>query len=1224
MAALPRQGDADAHADTGDLVQRAVEQFVDRCTGGDQPDPDAFARDFPGVLQRAIAERCRRFLQFDDWVGHQPASADDAPAPSGRMFGDFLIQEELGRGGMGIVYLAHQQSLNRRVALKVMASGLSLSKRHVERFRREATAAAQLHHPGIVPVHSFTEVDGTFAFAMDYIAGRNLSEILDDLRLQNGGAPTHVEGTLGLQPENGYVAECAQLCAQIAGALAAAHAQGIAHRDIKPRNIMVDDSHHARLLDFGLAKSLDQASISHSGEITGTAHYMSPEQTLAKRVVQDHRTDIFSLGVILYEMLTLRRPFDGKNLQQIVYEICFKEPAPIHRLNSKVPRDLCTICLKALEKDPQNRYQSAAEFEGDLLRFLRWEPIHARPAGALVRSWKFVQRHRTESIAIALVLAVGLCALGLSWFAAIDARERGARLLQDAQLAAERNDFDSAIRKATEALTVVPDYLRVRNYLELLGRDREVAATREQRKIAEANLMLLRSSQLRSQNRAGALQTALDAVRLVDSQEARSAVLEALGPGYRTTAFDTRRSTIQLRASADCSVVATCVLDGPPALWNPSTGELLRRLEGRGAAADLALHPDLERCATADLGGGATIWRIADGRELMHFDHDGVGDMVRFDRAGTRLLTTDYDKKGPSCVQVFDVASGTRLGSVQHARYVEVAAISPCGNYVASFGDAGCVRVWDAATGAELARLSHQSRVRALEFQPETIAADGALRSQMLATASLDGTARLFALPDGRPLGEVHHSSGIESVHFDRSGTSLLTAGRDHTARVWSLGDAAARRSDGAVVDASAGAASAPAPVPALLALRERLTLVGHAGNVLDAEFDPQGQFAVTACADGVLRVFDLGTGAELTRYEVGPPIEHAVFAPDSSSIIVRAGVSRAVRVHLEDARGIVTLRHLSFVSTACFDQTGNFAVTACGDESIAVWNARDGSLVRTIKGLGDPVLAVDVDPKSQRLLAATMSGHVGFYGLWNGDRLQELAGHKGRVNAAMFAADGELVVTCGDDHRAVVWNARDGRIFGEKVLDGPVIAAAVTPTGKLLATVGAGETVARLWTLPDGNAAGVVAGHDQPVRAVAFAPDGKHVLTAGEDGTARLSLLDGGLVRKYPAGERLDRAVFARDGSLLLTCGGTSEPTAQLWDVATGELLLHFGGHRAAIEACALSPDGRWAITASKDRTAQIWPTKPVEVALQLTSAVRAATPPSPPAATSKDTTPR
>ncbi|MGK0153996.1 MAG: serine/threonine protein kinase, partial [Neolewinella sp.] len=301
-------------------LQQAIEAFVELHSAGKSPDPAKFAEQHPQDMRAEILSQVREFLMFDGMLGHQEWQEPEAEPEDGRAFGEFLILEELGRGGMGVVYLAKQKSLDRRVALKVMASGLTLSKRHVERFRREAMATAQLRHRAIVSVHSLIEVDGSFALAMDFVAGRNLADMLDDLRLANREGEGVAVGTLGLATEKGYVAECAMLVAEVASALAVAHQNQVVHRDLKPRNLMIDDRRQVRLLDFGLAKSLDatRESLSMSGEITGTAHYMSPEQTLAKRVEVDHRADIWSLGVILYEILTLTRPFDGTNLQQIV------------------------------------------------------------------------------------------------------------------------------------------------------------------------------------------------------------------------------------------------------------------------------------------------------------------------------------------------------------------------------------------------------------------------------------------------------------------------------------------------------------------------------------------------------------------------------------------------------------------------------------------------------------------------------------------------------------------------------------------------------------------------------------------------------------------------------------------------------------------------------------------------------------------------------------------
>ena len=364
----------------------------------------------------------------------------------------------------------------------------------------------------------FRSVDGTFALAMDYVAGRNLADMLDDLRLANREGEGVAVGTLGIASEKGYVAECAMLVAQVASALATAHHNQVVHRDLKPRNLMIDERRQVRLLDFGLAKSLDatRESISMSGEITGTAHYMSPEQTLAKRVEVDHRADIWSLGVILYELLTLRRPFDGKNLQQIVYEICFKEPTALQRRNAKVPRDLVTICQKALEKDPSKRYQTAAEFEDDLQRFLRWEPVHAKPASPWTRAAKFTRRHRTETAIAASLLIAATVVFAFVWVrSSMDAHSADS-LLQRAEVRAEAGDY-------TLAITLTNQALELRN--NAVTRERLGRYHAENKRIEnEAYLKVAESKQLLEHDREGALMLALRAEQQLSNADRKSVV----------------------------------------------------------------------------------------------------------------------------------------------------------------------------------------------------------------------------------------------------------------------------------------------------------------------------------------------------------------------------------------------------------------------------------------------------------------------------------------------------------------------------------------------------------------------------------------------------------------------------------------------------------------------------------------------------------------------------
>ncbi len=1188
---MPREPGATPGAGPGSggtaTVQQAVEQFVDLHSSGQTPDLAAFTQLHPVDLRPQILAQCREFLAFDGLLGHQEWTPSERPQPGGRAFGDFVIQEELGRGGMGVVYLAHQKSLNRRVALKVMASGLTLSKRHVERFRREAAAAAQVRHPAIVPVHNLTEVDGTFAFAMDYIAGRNLGDILDDLRLSNGEHPASVEGSLGIAPDKGHVAECALLTAQLASALAAAHEASVVHRDLKPRNVMIDDKRQARLLDFGLAKSLGEGSISMSGEITGTAHYMSPEQTLAKRVAIDHRADIFALGVILYELLTLKRPFDGKNLQQIVYEICFKEPVPPQKRNPKVPRDLATICGKALEKDPQNRYQTAAEFEADLQRFLGWEPIHAKPAGAFTRASKWIRRHRTESAAAAIALLLAGTVLGWQWYDAAR-RDRDAELwLAQAEQEAEHGQLAAAIQLATQALGKRNDEAG-RARLALYHERSKTAAIQEEADIAEAARRSLKSSQAidRGDRRLGVL-LALAANDKRTSAETRSAVLDALGSGYATTTLrGHEHQVLHAEWSPDGTRIATTGDDGKVLLWDARTGEVLRTFTGHSHWVTAAVfHPGRELLLTASQDRTVRVWQLADGRAASIWQHDGAVSMLRLDRTGERALTASYGgENGPYEVQIWNVATGERLGpTIDHPQHVMAAAISPDGTCAASWGgERGDVRLWDAATGVERARLGgHVGRVQAIEFSP-----DGSL----VATATMDGAVRLYSVPDGAFLDEVRHSRSVDCLAFDGDGSRLLTGSRDLTARLWQL-----QRDPGGGLRA-----------------RELRVFVGNTDQLLAVGFDRPGQLAVTAGKDGIVRIFDAGEhevaiGSELMRYEIGAAVEEAAFDPEGRRVLALAGRQRALVWDFGDTRGVTTLRQPGQVPAACFDATGDRLVTAGDDERLRLWNAHDGRQLWVTDKLGNPIRALDVDPSGERIVLGRTDGHIAVYRMVDGAELFTLPGPRGRVTVARFVAGGNRIVTAGDSDASrsagivTLWNANDRTQVLELARAHRVVAADLAPHQPLLATVEDEEQCVRLWSVPDLTPRGELRGHSDAVTAVRFAADGESLLTTSLDGTARIQRLDGTVLSTFAAGNPLHGAAWSRDGSAVLTCAERSGVEAQLWNVADGTELLRFRGHRGAIGSTAFSPDAAWAATASSDGTTCVWPTDPVAVARRL-----------------------
>ncbi|MCA8966620.1 MAG: serine/threonine protein kinase, partial [Planctomycetes bacterium] len=346
----------------------------------------------------AAHEDLRDLLEpmFADASGEADDEQTDVAGPGpGRTFGDYRLRAEIGRGGTGVVYEAEQISLGRRVALKLLHGHLAISAAAIERFRSEAAAVARLHHPGLVPIHEVGEHAGHHFFTMEFVEGRPLNELVRADRL-------------GIRPDLSRVAECAELVARIGDVLQHAHDHGLVHRDVKPHNVMVGSDGSVRLLDFGLAKHFEPGKHSVTAEFLGTPHYMSPEQ-LASTGRTGPRSDVFALGIVLYELLARQRPFDGETAREVLRRIEVCEPTPLSRVAPRTPPDLVTICHKALEAAPQDRYESAGAMADDLRRFLRIEPILAEPPSLWVRCSKWVRRHRVRVaiVALAATLAIG-------------------------------------------------------------------------------------------------------------------------------------------------------------------------------------------------------------------------------------------------------------------------------------------------------------------------------------------------------------------------------------------------------------------------------------------------------------------------------------------------------------------------------------------------------------------------------------------------------------------------------------------------------------------------------------------------------------------------------------------------------------------------------------------------------------------------------------------------
>ena len=375
-------------------LSRAIEVFAVFQEDGTESEAAFLARhaDLRDLLEPMLAG-----------VGHE------AEPEGARYLGGYRLIRELGRGGMGVVFEAQEVQLGRRVALKVLPPHLTRGPKQIERFRREAAAAARLQHPGIVQVHGVGEDNGTHFFAMELVSGPTLRDVLSALELEHGDFREGF-GEARLSPDlpGSYVTQTLEIVAQVAEAVAAAHQQGVIHRDLKPQNLMLDGG-RVRVVDFGLARDLDRPGISQSKDVAGTPEYMSPEQALGLRAT-DQRTDVYSIGALLFELLTLRRPFSAESQTALLQAIQNQEAPSLRRLNPKVPRDVEVICRKCLEKLPAHRYATAEELHLDLRRFLRHEPIEARPPGSATRLLKFARRR--TALTVAVLLATLLPAAG--------------------------------------------------------------------------------------------------------------------------------------------------------------------------------------------------------------------------------------------------------------------------------------------------------------------------------------------------------------------------------------------------------------------------------------------------------------------------------------------------------------------------------------------------------------------------------------------------------------------------------------------------------------------------------------------------------------------------------------------------------------------------------------------------------------------------------------------
>ena len=652
----------------------------------------------------------------------QPAAESVLEANCGRIVADYELLQEIAKGGMGVVYRARQISLNRTVALKMMLSGEHAGAEEIARFRTEAEAAANLGHPNIVQIYETGEAEGRHFFSMQLIEGGNLSQ--QTTRFQ--ASPV----------------EAAKVIAKVARAVHFAHQHGILHRDLKPANILLDKDGEPHITDFGLARRTSAHSdLTLSGAILGTPNYMAPEQAQGKTRELTTAADVYSLGTILYQLITGQVPFQAATPLETLRLVLEEDPPRPSTVNLKIDRDLETVCLKCLEKNPNQRYGSAESLALDLERWLRHEPIVARPGTAWANTIKWVKRRPSAAVVIATIVvstAVLLITLGQS---RIVLREQRDKALAE-KLRAENLLNEMQLGKAEERFATGDAATALANLAQVLRRDpaNELAVARM------VSALDYRSFALRTTNAAvtnavfapvrNSTNSPDHTKRLVLSYTNFVRVIEATS-GLTLFTLPHKEMVLGTTFSPDGRLIATASQDGTAHLWDAGTGAPIGPALTHDHYVIFAdFSPDSRLLATGSQDGTAKIWRTADGVEVgAPMLHQGFLSSAQFDGGGGRLLTTARD---------------------------------------------GTIRLWNAQTGEPLIEPIYQTAAKA------TLSADGTAIKALV--SQKPEQTFYWTVPGPRLLPrKFPQRSKIMSINFSRDGEKFVTGCVDGNARIWSL-----------------------------------------------------------------------------------------------------------------------------------------------------------------------------------------------------------------------------------------------------------------------------------------------------------------------------------------------------------------------------------------------------------------------------------------------------
>lgn len=1142
-------------------------EFVLREHLGESPSLSEYRWRFPFFaerLQRQMGLHQALGVNADLQESLKPSGTILSPSPGEHLGGGtsennkaisgYEILDELGRGGMSVVYRARQLSLNRVVAIKVIRDRLIASAQEVQRFRAEAEVVARLQHPHIVQIYEVGEADKLLYLALELVEGGNLQKKLAGV------------------PQESTVA--AQLVETLARSIHYAHQRGIIHRDLSPANILlqplkpqengksVGDSlalYQPKISDFGLAKQLSGAEgHTRTGDVVGTPAYMAPEQAQGRLKEISAATDVYALGAVLYEMLTGRPPFKGASAVDTMLQLCTLDPVSPRQLQPRVPADLETICLKCLEKEPRRRYASAEALADDLQRYRAGEPILARPTPVRERMWKWARRRPIVAGLIAAIVVVTTLGFGLVFWQWSIAREQWG--FAEARAGAERearNDAQEKEKREREARNALAT-LSARVMLD------QGALVCSQGELDRGLLLLARGLDLAVQAQDNDLQR----VARLNLAMWRQQLIRL------RSSFTHKNIVMDAVFSPDGRTVLTGSHDMTAMLWEADTakpvGEPLRHDVPVNC---VAFCPDGKSVLTGGgwldpkTPGAARLWDAKTGRPLgpplTHEDNVGI---VAFSPKGDLFLTVTVHQ-----AQVWETATQKpRGGALEHeGASLKAATFSPDGSKVLTGGSDSRARLWDALTGRPINKpVSCSARVMCVAFNPD---------GNTFVTGAADGSARLWQTKSGLPYGlPMNHLGLLMTVAFSPDGKFLATGS------VLVEEDAATKRrhaSGGlAYVWHADGKPTGSRPMhpsavwSVAISADNRLLLTGcedgaarlfriasgemigrpliHEGTVRTVAFGPRDRSVLTASAGG-----DMKASARLWAFPAGLercttlPIDAAIrtlhFSPDGKTLLA-GQLQGSVELLDMDSHKVVALpsKTSQYLHAAVFSPDGRTVLTV--REEACLWDRASGRLLQTLEHGRDMRVAA-FSPDGRAVLLGNQDGIAQLWDPNTGHKVGPPLVHPRPLVGVAFGADGATVVTAATDDVVREWDRETGKLSRSSPTPATLGFAIFSPTGLMGMVYGEGR-FAQLRTLGP-----------SPVQGPLLANSG-----------AQPKLLN-----------------LSQDG--LFALGTGPGRSVRIWDTVTGQSIGQPVPNRNNVFCAAIDPTGR-RLAVGGDQPVQLW----------------------------------